>query len=100
MKKVEFLTSAAGVYGVAHTGDKLILHDKLAKDLEEKGTVKISGDASESAKESIADKGSFRISDNTGKKTPSAGETNEKDVTGPDVKEKNDKAGPRGAKKK
>lgn len=92
MKKVEFLTNAAGSYGMAHKGDKLVLQDKVAKQLEEKGTVKITGDAAEGAKESIAASGSVRIADNTGKK--------EKSENVIEVTEKNSNAGPNAPKKK
>jgi hypothetical protein len=91
MKKVEFLANAAGSYGMAHKGDKLVLNPKTAKALEEKGIVKVTGDAAEGSKESIPESGALRIADNTGKKEKAETVT---------VSEKNSKAGPNDTKKK
>lgn len=62
MKNVKVLQTTAGTYGVAHIGDELTLKDSLAKTLEQQGVVKITGDAGDDAEESVAPKGSVRIS--------------------------------------
>jgi hypothetical protein len=91
MKNVKFLHTSAGTYGLANEGDELTLKDSVANQLEKQGTVEITGDAGEDAEESVATKGSVRISDQTGQGTAPAGETNPKNPTGAD------KAGPKAA---
>lgn len=102
MKTVKFLGTSAGVYGIAHAGDELTLKDSIANQLEKQGTVKITGDADDDAEESVAEKGSFRISDQTSKeKAERIEETDPLDPTNEAKnKEKNSKAGPNAAKKK
>jgi hypothetical protein len=63
MKNVKVLHTTAGIYGVAHEGDKLTLRDSVANQLEKQGVVKITGDAGEDAEESLAPKGSVRIAE-------------------------------------
>lgn len=106
MKKVKFLHTSAGTYGIAHAGDKLNLQDSLAAQLEKSGVVKVEGDAGESAKESVAHKGSFRIHDETTKEkvTPLEKEdpsdpTNEKKNRVAGIEKVKD-AGPNAPKKK
>jgi hypothetical protein len=88
LSKVEFLQTTAGAYGIAHTGDKLVIDARVAKELEEKGALKITGEAGDGAEESIPTKGSVRFIDetNAAKKQGAApaGETDEKNPTGPD----------------
>jgi hypothetical protein len=97
MKNVKFLSTSAGSYGVAHTGDELVLKNSVAAELEKNGTVEVLGDADEDAEESAV-KGSLRIHDETGVKEKAETETDPDNPTG--KKEKNAKAGPNGPKKK
>lgn len=104
MKKVKFLNTSAGSYGIAHIGDELVLQDSHAAQLEKLGNVKILGDAKD-AKESVAQSGSFRIADQTSKekvteeKEDKFDPTNEK-KNSVKATEKNSKAGPNAPKKK
>jgi hypothetical protein len=106
MKKVKFLSSSAGSYGVANTGDELVLNPSLAKELEEKGIVKVTGDAGKDAEENVV-KGSLRIHDETlkGDALRKATAEEKEDPNDPTneaknrVREKNSKAGPNGKKK-
>lgn len=95
MKNVKFNQTSAGLYGVAHEGDELVLKNHLAAELEKLGIVKVLGDAEEEAEESIPSKGSVRFHDETNKEK-AAKETEEPTKT----KEKNEKAGPNAPKKK
>lgn len=69
-KKVRFLTTSAGDYGLANTDDELVVSDSVADKLEEAGTVKVLGKAGD---DEVAkpDKGSIRIDDQTGSNKPS-----------------------------
>jgi hypothetical protein len=84
MKKVKFLHTSAGTYGLAAEGDELTLQDSHAAQLEKQGVVKVTGDAGKDAEESVAEKGSLRINDLTAKANVSAGETDPKNPTGKD----------------
>lgn len=83
-QKVKFLQTSAGTYGLALTGDKLVLKNADASHLEKNGVVEILGEAGEDEEVSVAPKGSVRISDQTGQGAAPAGETDEKNPTGPD----------------
>jgi hypothetical protein len=96
MKSVKFLSTSAGSYGVAHTGDELVLKNSVAAELEKNGTVEVLGDADEDAEESAV-KGSLRIHDETGVKEKAETETDPKNPTG--AKEKKSPAGPNAKKK-
>src|SRR4051812_27158501 len=85
MKNVKFLQNSAGSYGLAHTDDELVLKDSVANELEKAGVVEITGDAGKDAEESVPEKGSLRISDQTNQTAPPAGETNPKNPTGKDL---------------
>jgi hypothetical protein len=102
MKKVEFLHTSAGTYGIAHAGDKLTLQDSLANQLEKSGVVKVTGEAGKDAEESTAKNGSFRIHDETTKEkvTKLAVEDPHDPTNEAKNKEKNEKAGPNAPKKK
>jgi hypothetical protein len=84
MKKVKFLHTSAGTYGLATEGDELTLQDSHAAQLEKQGVVKVTGDAGKDAEESVAEKGSLRINDLTAKANVSAGETDSKNPTSKD----------------
>jgi hypothetical protein len=81
-QKVKFLQTSAGDYGIAHTGDELIVKDSVATHLEKNGVVKVLGEAGND-EVSKPEKGSIRIADLTGNQIP-AGETDEKNPTGAD----------------
>jgi hypothetical protein len=102
MKNVKFLTTSAGTYGVAHAGDQLTLKDSVATQLEKQGTVKVTGDAGEDAEESVAPKGSVRITEVRAEsvKEEKADKYDPANEAKNKTKEKNDKAGPNAPKKK
>lgn len=92
--RAEALTSTTGDYGSAKTGDVIVLRDSNAKELEEKGVIKILGKASDDegaegfrAYNESTSKGeptSLRIHDQTVKsgKTGAEGDTDPKNPTG------------------
>lgn len=87
----------AGVYGQISEGEETTLHEKHAKQLEDRGLVEIIGDADEDEEEEGEKGGNFTITDNTGKEKEKAEQdTDKSDPTG---KEKSDKAGPSATKK-
>lgn len=101
MKKVKFLNTSAGAYGVAHSGDELVLKNGLAGELEKAGTVQVLGDADDDEPESVAQKGSLRIHDETIKEKVAEEKEDKYDPTNQAKnKEKNEKAGPNAPKKK
>lgn len=105
MKNVKVLHTTAGTYGVAHAGDQLTLKDSIATHLEKQGSVKIIGDAGDDAEESVAPKGSVRISQVKAEavkeeKEDASDPTNEKKNKAATEKEKVSKAGPNAPKKK
>ena len=60
MKKVQFLRTSAGDYGILHEGDKATLNPKLAEELAEKGIVKVTGDSEDA--ETKPKEGSVKVS--------------------------------------
>lgn len=95
LSKVEFLMSSAGAYGKAEAGDKLVINSKVAEELEKRGVLKITGDAPESAQESIPQSGSVRFTTEKVQGGPAAQETDDANPT----KEKKSPAGPNAKKK-
>jgi hypothetical protein len=95
MKLVKFKQTSAGSYGLAQTGDELTVTDTVASHLEKTGVVEVLGDSDEDP--SVPTKGSVRFTDETGKGEAPAGETDPKNVTGPDKKAP--KAAPKKSKK-
>lgn len=83
-QKVKFLSTSAGDYGLANTGDELIVTNSVASKLEKAGTVEVLGDAGEDEAISKPESGSVRIADQTGNQAAPAGETDERNPTGPD----------------
>jgi hypothetical protein len=81
-QKVRFLTTSAGDYGLANTGDELVVTNAVATKLEKAGTVEVLGDAGDE-EVSAPQSGSVRIADQTGTNA-TAGDTDEKNPTGPD----------------
>lgn len=95
--KAKVLQTTAGAYGLAQVDDEIVLDEKHAKELEEKGVIKILGAATGADKEKREN--SFRITDNTGTaKEKAEQDTDETDPTG--QKEKSENAGPNPASKK
>lgn len=82
-KKVKFLQTSAGDYGLANTGDVLTVTDSVAAALEKNKVVEVVGSAGEDDV-SKPEHGGVRISDQTGNQARPAGETNPKNPTGPD----------------
>lgn len=98
-QRVKFLSTSAGDYGLANTGDELVVTNSVATKLEKAGTVEVLGDAGEDEPVSKPQSGSVRIADQTGNAEAPAGDTNEKNPTGADKPASRAAAKKTGAKK-
>jgi hypothetical protein len=75
---VKFLQTSAGSYGLAKEGDTAVVSEAVAKQLEEKGVVKVQG--STSKEETVPEAGSVTISEQ--KAAGQKAEGDAKDATG------------------
>jgi hypothetical protein len=82
-KKVRFLQTSAGDYGLAQTGDELVVTNSVASKLEENKVVEVLGDAGDEPV-SKPTSGGVRFIDETNQSAAPAGETDEKNPTGKD----------------